>query len=878
MADKGPKSVEELYERMKKQAVPDEDIEAFKQHILDEQHDLRSIREDVEDRDQSLFVDFFEENCTLKDKLFDIVVSILDDKDKEPPKPKPATPPPPKKQPTPPPKEPTPPPKQKPEPEPAPEAVSRSGDKRMGPTFLHEFQQRYPNLNITGYVAAHDDQWQGTVILNAALIKIPDEVIINEKYLEDVQGITYILEYNNIVVRPPSLPLSYIEFWHEYVREEHPQFTSIRKDIRHNEGAVYDYLMENPPNDRILPVLEKVVDQLRYPVLESKKKRKARKDGYEKETELFFHKNMPDWYQQEMAAASDSVAIRPFRETELFKTCVLFMKNTEEVNFNIFELFPVVVDIYDRILYKPERYGLPAEIKKPYQVTGIDNKRETKTHLRSIHHFGAELEFDDWRFMNTALVRFKERDPQKRSFFAKLVSENELKEQEDQKIADSLGEFQNISLSFLMFVKAFMCETGNGLETGYHVYKVPKGGKKNHIYKADIETILRQKKKLNMDKVTEEHITFHNENFPLQVDLVVIPKNAGNTEEYKDYAFDIAQSSMKYEPEGAYKTFVKPLKSQMFTTGISGAQDLYALMVETFRAMVFHTQNLKIPDPTDEQSNMPQQIASSGAKKTQRRDDRYVMVIDRVSMKLYFYPPHIYQGTENDTIVHRKVIAKDLTSARRAEDDGKEEQNADPQQQANSAATDKDSTEANAVKPDEEEKKDENVIKDVPVRNRYSYIPHEYNDLTNWYLTSRCLVPSKGKLSGDANRNCYGVRDFAFVLSAHFHKQRQWHRHPKLRIYQYFNGGGMRFMHVACDRQQHKAKDDIVYKYDQDMTEIWKAYFSDHSKSLQATDIDRYKVFDAIFDLYQCDAQFFQWDNAVKRSVKKNKTELTDVQ
>ena len=73
----------------------------------------------------------------------------------------------------------------------------------------------------------------GTVILNADFIIIPDEVIINSDYIENVNGITYVLSYNNAKPNPPYL---YVEFWNRYLEEEQPSYKQIEEDIQHNEG------------------------------------------------------------------------------------------------------------------------------------------------------------------------------------------------------------------------------------------------------------------------------------------------------------------------------------------------------------------------------------------------------------------------------------------------------------------------------------------------------------------------------------------------------------------------------------------------------------------------------------------------------------------
>jgi len=158
-------------------------------------------------------------------------------------------------------------------------------------------------------------------------------------------------------------------------------------------------------------------------------------------------------------------------------------------------------------------------------------------------------------------------------------------------------------------------------------------------------------------------------------------------------------------------------------------------------------------------------------------------------------------------------------------------------------------------KQDEDQNEDDQKEK---VANKFSFIPCEYNDLTNLYLTSRCLVPSLKK-KGDM----YGVADTQFALSAHFHKQLQWHKHPKLRVYQYLNGGGMRFF------ESHDDIDEGRYEVGHDLVKLWPEYFQNTKDALSAGDVAACDVFDGVLDLYKCDAQFFQWDNAIKRAQGK---------
>ena len=58
------------------------------------------------------------------------------------------------------------------------------------------------------------------------------------EFLEHIDGITYILEYNNAKpLTPPRLPYSYIKFWRNYLKDENPTYQQIARDISQNEGT-----------------------------------------------------------------------------------------------------------------------------------------------------------------------------------------------------------------------------------------------------------------------------------------------------------------------------------------------------------------------------------------------------------------------------------------------------------------------------------------------------------------------------------------------------------------------------------------------------------------------------------------------------------------
>eukprot|EP01083_Nonionella_stella_P224891 800113_1 len=445
-----PKTIEDLKKQMKALGVSEENNIKFQDEIDDADHDIESIKEDISDREQSMLVDFFRDE--LKDeKIYDIVKSIMDGTSY----------------------------KAAPDTINKPPQESKKDDKKLkkkdennsiSEPYLE--QKRISDdikKSVSGGISEQSDEeekkeWNfnkeeknggdGTVILNAGLIIIPDEVITKPQYLENIDGITYVLYYNNCGLSTGEcrLPYSYIEFWKEYLNEETPNFKTISDDIEHNEGPTYDYLMEHPPNDRILPVLEKVVDQLKYPQLDSTKE-KRRKQIYTSDIQKFFKQQAPEYAK-----------IITVNVPSLIKTCVLFKTNTNDTNFNTFELFINMIDIYDRIIFNS------GNKIKPMHITGTERKS-----LKNIKgHFAALLDEKDYLALNTTMVDFKH--AKKASFFPRLEFANGDKEM---LINDNLEAFQMISLSFMLFIKSFMCETGNCLEKGNHIYKAPRQKGKN---------------------------------------------------------------------------------------------------------------------------------------------------------------------------------------------------------------------------------------------------------------------------------------------------------------------------------------------------------------------------------------------------------------
>merc|ERR1712019_34764 len=115
------------------------------------------------------------------------------------------------------------------------------------------------------------------------------------------------------------------------------------------------------------------------------------------------------------------------------------------------------------------------------------------------------------------------KDGEKHSFFKRLVNpKNE--------VDDNVGDFQMISMAFLLFVKAFTCYTGNCLENGNHILKRPKNKHFTTRKRPIIDTLLvlkaatlKEEKKTTPDNVKVQiddlDCDFHNDNMPLQFDL-----------------------------------------------------------------------------------------------------------------------------------------------------------------------------------------------------------------------------------------------------------------------------------------------------------------------------------------------------------------------
>jgi len=308
--------------------------------------DIEAIKEDMADPEQSMLFDYFRDTLSVKEEAYNIVKAILDGtkykssavevvKEAEPVEPV----------------------EEKVEAQtvsqlakPTPVGSSKSSHKSKRAVVEQdetkdpeELWARQRADEFRGLIQKDTKSEDGTEILNAGLIVIPDEVITRSVLLESIDGITHVLLYNNAMMHPPRLDNTYIEFWDSFLDEEERTFDGIRGDIKLNEGPTFDYLMENPPNDRILPVLEKVVDQLKHPMLFADATKKKRDENFNEQfasdIKLFFEEQLSKYYEETNGLSKDVLA-----------ACVLFKKNTNDLNFNKFELLINFIDIYDRLI------------------------------------------------------------------------------------------------------------------------------------------------------------------------------------------------------------------------------------------------------------------------------------------------------------------------------------------------------------------------------------------------------------------------------------------------------------------------------------------------------------------------------------------------
>merc|ERR1712228_703016 len=755
-------------------------------------YDILSIKEDMSDREQSMLVDFFRDDTQYGEKLYDVVYSIVHGTYKAPKNDKSETT----------------------EEEKEEIVYNIPKDTITNALTIEPIESKEETFEYE-----HDDDtksdWEynkediskkgsGTEILNPGLIIIPDKVITNVKYLENIKGITHVISHNNAKINPPRITWQYVQFWLDYIDEEDPKFEVIDEDIKNNEGPTYDYLMEHPPNDRILTVLEKVVDQLRHPMLtqmDATKHGKTRYTQYRNDILRIFKTQCPDYYKQQALDKKDN---------NFIKTCILFKSNTDDTNFDVFELMITIQDIVDRIFYDFDRFGIDSS----HQILGnrenMDDKKykEWSDILQKRNHFASKLNKNEYDALNHTLSDIK--NASKHSFFPKLLQQNE-------KIEDNVVDFQKISLSFVLFIKAFMSETGNCLEKGNHIWEksklqhLKKRGKERIIDSLKMlktETWKELKKEIKNLKIDDLDCEFHNDNMPLQFDLCIIPKKASSKEKQQQYK----QYGLEKNP---HTEFDIESDSFQMPTDRKSIYVLYGQMITLFNKI------LSKERPEQEKKGKK----SKKAVVPPRNDDRYIVVIDQIVNKMYMFPPRIENGPDGNLISHKKRIFRDKDKKKKDEKENKES-----------------------------DKKEDEQPKNDKVRNKFSLISYEHNDLTNFYLTSQCVIPSIVK------NEYFGAKDLEFVLSAHFHKQRQWHRHPKLRLYQYVNGGALRFLHYNGHTQKG-------YKYEQDLIDLWPKYFKNASNGINDKFIAQCDIFDGVMDLYKCDAEFFRWDNAVKRCI-----------
>merc|ERR1719361_2579900 len=123
---------------------------------------------------------------------------------------------------------------------------------------------------------------------------------------------------------------------------------------------------------------------------------------------------------------------------------------------------------------------------------------------------------------------------------------------DEKEIDDHLMAFQSVSCSFLLFVKAFICDSGNKLELRGHQKKTKKKASKKakaaitkSLLKFKEEAKNKKGKKDGKVTITGDDIEFHNLNFPLQFDFVVIPKGEKVIEIKKYDDFEIVSEKLE---------------------------------------------------------------------------------------------------------------------------------------------------------------------------------------------------------------------------------------------------------------------------------------------------------------------------------------------
>jgi len=892
------KTIPALLKRMEECGVTEDDVERFKEEIDEEDYDLEAIHEDVRHGIQeSMLVESFKESYDGKEALYHLLKSILE-----------GTAPPKEYQPKEPSKAETP---TEDEPESKEQKVDEEPSESPPQTVAvkedavahqqvdkeekkqADYDEDEDDLNDeeidnikseadNKYIHRHirrklhslqiqDDKQHadGTVILDPALLDIPYEAISYAFCLENMTGIHYILKYNHAhptkANRQRLIGRSFITFWKEFLDdEESVTFPMMKEEIANNQGALYDNMMENPPNDRLLPVLEKLVDQLAHPRLlkgvEGDKTKTS--DAIEGERE----KQVVDFFQQIPlfgAKLSEQQQKKGWAK-DLIKTCRLFQKNVDENNYDRYELMITVFDIFNRLSYDYDQ-ALSKELMESFFVDHIRLKKSNFERLRT----------------SFEALHDTEAKPMEKIYIP-LHSVRDVKVSSKEKINDDLSVFQAMSCSFLLFVKAFLCKSGNNLERHGHKRKAKKGKKpKEPIHKPLGEVKAESSKKKGSGKqqvsatmqVTDDDVEFWNLNFPLQFDFVIIPK--GDPSSKKVQGPLSALGGDKWVSVSAKWSDWEFSKKTVYA--------LYGEMVKMFREMLEK-------NPKDEEEKESEK--DTATLQEDRRDDRYCIVMDRNTDMLYMYPPHIVQydvDGKASMIEHKK---KSQQSKAKKGDDGQ----------------------------DEESKEDKDMV-----TNRFSLVPCDYNDFINFYLSQQCIIPRSDKASTkpssaiplsnfahaalqglkprgnsdavaiskpsksskssnsetapkdadpqsvqsvsgfaamtESRTGHLGVRDLPFVLSAHFHRQKEWHRHPKLRVYQYFNGKGMRFFHTwgyGVNRMEG-------YDAKRDMVEKWTEYFANPKQCVKKQQIRDLELFDAVLDLYKCDPNFLRWDCAVKR-------------
>ena len=659
----------------------------------------------------------------------------------------------------------------------------------------------------------------GIGIVDGSLVSIPET--IKDSWYESVDGITEILKYNKKLIDKQFSNYGNIfwDFWDEFVDDYGQTYEQIYNDLQYGTGGQTVVCMnEHPPSERAKPILERIVFELKRPYLASNdteissstKNMKKYKPGIIQ----FYQKHLPIYYDD---FVDDTII-----NSSLL--CKLNQNDSKLIDMQ-FELFTILIDIWDRLNIINNDNGNYDDIKKV--ISSSDKYGKS--------HYAKNLNKVDADNLCQAVMKIKS-DNDGNGIFKSL---NYIKDKE--KIND-FKQYQLITMGFIKFIKGFIYQTDDDL----HRY--------NHVP-------YRNKKKKKKGNEKEKNILdFNNNNFPLQFDLVILSQTDANIKDKKYFLDDFVQD------EGIDK--------QLFHVGIEEIditikdenrfiEQVKNKILKAFRYIL----QSQMKDKMKQKATTKKRKKKKNKDREKKRDDRYIVVIDKrtndnnKTLKLYLYPPYILNKSKNGEkvmIKHRKKI-NTINNESDDDDDDKEKEEEEAASKVEEQAKN-----GNKKEEKEEEKKEQSVKEEVDgelKENRFSLIGYECNELTNFYLTSKCLIPSS-IMRDDNDMRLYGVDEFEFVFSAHFHAQKSWYPHPKLKMYQYFNGGGLRFF-----------ENDIVH--------LWMKYFMEHKqdkdKCLSMEDIKGFKLFDDILNLKKCDEIYRKWYYGIYRSITSTDEKLLGV-